>query len=174
MGALRQYAPADVFYRRPADEAVARFFGGTNFVPGTSDGGVFRSALGALHLPAGARTGPGTLTFRPESVKIGSAGENALTARLIDRLFLGTHTRLRLTVGDTPIEAVLGPDLGRGARSGQRRVDLFAAPRVVGAGMTGNRVIRGPLADPHPCPKESFHALNWLTNSEFRQVKLLI
>ena len=117
-GALRQYAPPDVFYKRPADEAVARFFGGHNFVPGRSEGGVFRSALGALMLPEGARTGPGKLTFRPESVKIGPAGENSLTARLTDRLYLGTQTRLRLTVSDVGIEAVLSPDLVEGLQPG--------------------------------------------------------
>lgn len=117
-GQLRQYAPPDVFYKRPADEAVARFFGGHNFIPGRSEAGVFHSALGPLHLPDGARTGPGTLTFRPESVRIGASGENSLTARLTDRLYLGTQTRLRLAVGDLALEALLSPDLAEGLEVG--------------------------------------------------------
>ena len=117
-GSLRQYAPADVFYKRPADEAVARFFGGHNFVPGTSDGGLFHCALGALRIPDDARKGPGRLTFRPESVKIGAGPENTVTARLLDRLYLGTQTRLRLMAGDVAIEAVLSPDLVEGLEVG--------------------------------------------------------
>ena len=117
-GRLRQYDAADVFYKRPADEAVARFFGGQNFVPGVSAGGVFRSALGLLRLPDNARTGPGTLTFRPEAVRIGGVGENTVTARLVDRIYLGTQTRLRMTVGDVRVEAVLSPDLVEGLAVG--------------------------------------------------------
>jgi ABC-type Fe3+/spermidine/putrescine transport system ATPase subunit len=117
-GSLRQYASAEMFYKRPADEAVARFFGGHNFVPGTSDGRVFTSALGPLHLPQGARTGAGKLTFRPESVKIGAGDENTLSARLVDRIYLGTQTRLRLIAGDVAIEAVVSPDLVEGLQVG--------------------------------------------------------
>ena len=117
-GALRQYDRADVFYNRPVDEAVARFFGGHNFVPGRSEGGVFHSALGVLNLPEGAHAGPGKLTFRPESVKIGTAHENSITARLVDRIYLGTRTRLRLVAGDVDIEAVLSPDLVEGLEIG--------------------------------------------------------
>lgn len=117
-GALRQYDKAEMFYKRPADEAVARFFGGHNFVPGRSDGGVFQSALGKLNLPEGARTGPGKLTFRPESVKIGSAHENTVSARLADCIYLGTQTRLRLVAGDVDIVAVLTPDQAEGLKIG--------------------------------------------------------
>ena len=117
-GRLRQYDAADVFYKRPADEAVARFFGGQNFVPGVSAGGVFRSALGPLRLPGDAHIGPGTLTFRPEAVRIGGVGENTVTARLVDRIYLGTQTRLRMTVGDVRVEAVLSPDLVEGLAVG--------------------------------------------------------
>jgi ABC-type Fe3+/spermidine/putrescine transport system ATPase subunit len=117
-GSLRQYAPADVFYKRPADEAVARFFGGHNFIPGTANDGTFHSPLGPLRLPDDARTGPGKLTFRPESVRIGAALENTLTTRVLDRIYLGTQTRLRLASGDTVIEAVLSPDLVEGLQPG--------------------------------------------------------
>ena len=118
-GRLRQYAPADVFYKCPADEAVARFFGGQNFVPGRSEAGVFTSALGRLALPEGARPGPGKLTFRPENVKIGAGGENAISATLVERIYLGTQTRLRLQVGDTAIEAIANPDAVEGLVAGQ-------------------------------------------------------
>jgi len=119
-GALRQYATAEQFYKRPADAAVARFFGGRNFVPGTSGGGVFHSALGPLHLPGDAPLGPGTLTFRPESIRIGAGAENTVIARVLDRIFLGTQTRLRLMAGGAEIEAVLSPDLVEGLEVGSQ------------------------------------------------------
>ena len=89
-----------------------------NFSTGTSAAGLFHLALGSLHLPADARGGPGTLTFRPESVRIGHAAENTLTARIVDRTFMGTQTRLRLTAADPPFEAVTSPDLAEGLEIG--------------------------------------------------------
>lgn len=111
-GRLRQYADADVFYKRPADEATARFFGGQNFISGTSANGMFEAPLGSLTLPDDAPEGSGILTFRPENVRIGAAanGENTLQAKLVDKIFLGTQTRLKLTVGDDMITAIANPN----------------------------------------------------------------
>jgi ABC-type Fe3+/spermidine/putrescine transport system ATPase subunit len=122
-GRLRQLDAPDAFYRRPADAAVAAFFGARNLVAGASAGGRFDSPLGPLILPPGARTGPGLLTFRPESVRIAAepapAGAvNALQARLRELRFLGTQTRLVLAVGPVRIEALLPPDMVRGLSPG--------------------------------------------------------
>ena len=110
-GRMKQYDQADMFYKRPVDEATARFFGGHNFVPGTSKGDYFESALGTLSLPEGATLGNGKLTFRPENVRIGQGpnGENSLNAKISEIIYLGTQTRLRLTVGGIPIEAIVNP-----------------------------------------------------------------
>ena len=111
-GQMKQYDKADAFYKRPVDEATARFFGGHNFIPGTSDGHTFECALGKLTLPEGATHGQGKLTFRPENVRIGQPGttENILNAQINDIIYMGTQTRLRLSVGDTNIEAVVNPN----------------------------------------------------------------
>lgn len=111
-GQMKQYEKADVFYKRPIDEATARFFGGHNFIPGVSDGQVFDCALGKLMLPSGATNGQGKLTFRPENVRIGASadGENSLNAQIADIIYLGTQTRLKLTVGGTEVEAVVNPN----------------------------------------------------------------
>jgi len=117
-GRLRQYDVPDAFYRRPADAEVAAFFGGRNVLPGTSAGGVFEGPLGRLALPEGARQGPGLLTFRPEAVRIGPAEVNTLRAQVAERIYLGTQTRLKLTVGAATVEAVLSPDLVEGIGPG--------------------------------------------------------
>ena len=117
-GCLRQYDVPDAFYRRPVDSDVAAFFGGRNVLPGVSAGGVFDGPLGRLTLPGGARSGAGFLTFRPEAVRIGSADVNMLQAKVADRIYLGTQTRLRLTVGAAQVDAVLSPDLVEGVNPG--------------------------------------------------------
>lgn len=112
-GKMKQYDTPDMFYKRPVDEATARFFGGHNFIQGVSDGRMFDSALGRLVLPDGATTGPGKLTFRPENVRIWhneTSGQNTLSATINDIIYLGTQTRLKLLVGETPIEAVVNPN----------------------------------------------------------------
>ncbi len=111
-GRLKQYENADVFYKRPIDEATARFFGGQNFVSGKSNGLVFESALGKLALPEGAISGSGKLTFRPENIRINATktDENTLKAVVNERIFLGTQTRLRLVVGDEKLDAIANPN----------------------------------------------------------------
>ncbi|GAB5447607.1 ABC transporter ATP-binding protein [Gymnodinialimonas sp.] len=111
-GQMKQYDAADVFYKRPVDESVARFFGGHNFIPGASDGTLFDCALGRLALPDGAQSGAGKLTFRPENVRIGHGpgDQNNLTATLNEIIYLGTQTRLRLSVSGTAVEAVVNPN----------------------------------------------------------------
>lgn len=117
-GRLRQYDVPDAFYRRPADRDVAAFFGSRNALTGISADGMFDCAMGKLALPLGVRTGTGILTFRPEAVRIGPAEVNTLQAVVAERIYLGTQTRLRLTLGSTAIEAVLSPDLVDGVNPG--------------------------------------------------------
>lgn len=117
-GRLRQYDVPDAFYRRPADSAVAGFFGGQNILPGASAGGRFACALGSLSLPEGARAGRGLLTFRPEAVRIGPGPANTFDVLVAERQFLGTQTRLTLSAGETRITADLPPDTVAGIGPG--------------------------------------------------------
>ena len=128
-GRLRQYDRADLFYKRPRDEAVARFFGGQNFVEGRVAGGAFEGPLGRLDLPSGLADGPGTLTVRPEAIRLGS-GPNARAARVIDRIYLGTQTRLKLRVGEVRLEAVVSPDAAEGVEVGQE-VAIHLPPQAL-------------------------------------------
>lgn len=110
-GRLKQYDTPDAFYKRPNDEATARFFGGLNFFDGTSHDGVFEGALGRLSVEPGTPTGPGRLTIRPENIRIGPdpLGHNTLQAIVSEVIYLGTQTRLHLRVGETSITMIANP-----------------------------------------------------------------
>jgi ABC-type Fe3+/spermidine/putrescine transport system ATPase subunit len=109
-GKLAQEATPWDIYRRPASVAVARFFGGVNFLPGeASDDGGFHCALGCLSLPTRAVAGPGTLTIRPEAIRIGPASD-AYPARVLSSAFLGTQARITLQIGKATLEALTTPD----------------------------------------------------------------
>jgi putative spermidine/putrescine transport system ATP-binding protein len=108
-GRLAQHGQPQAFYRCPATEAVARFFGGVNFVPGTSQGGTFHSTLGPLTLPKGLPDGDHLLTLRPEALQL-SAGPNARQARVEAVTFLGTQTRVGLSVSGVTLQALTTPD----------------------------------------------------------------
>jgi ABC-type Fe3+/spermidine/putrescine transport system ATPase subunit len=115
-GRLAQHAPPDAIYRRPASLAVARFFGGVNFLPGTASGGIFNSAIGPLPLPPGLPDGPGTLTIRPEAILLGTG---PLQATLRGCTFLGTQTRVELDLDGTPLQALTTPETARTFAPGQ-------------------------------------------------------
>jgi ABC-type Fe3+/spermidine/putrescine transport system ATPase subunit len=103
-GRLQQTgAPVD-FFAQPDSIAVARFFGGVNFIAGVGDGRVFHSALGTLPL---AVTGRGVVTIRPERIELGGP----IKARLIDRQYLGNATVLRVLAGDQMLQISAGPEV---------------------------------------------------------------
>ena len=111
-GRLVQYDKPDVFYKRPIDVLTAQFFGGQNFIKGTSKNNLFNSNIGEFTLPQNCLKGSGILTFRPENVQIGKAPKNLNTikAKIIDKIFLGTQTRLKLSINDEVIQVIANPN----------------------------------------------------------------
>ncbi|GHC61105.1 ABC transporter ATP-binding protein [Neogemmobacter tilapiae] len=105
-GRLRQQGMVRDFLDRPADEQVARFFGGCNFIAGTVEGQIFQSPFGPLTLHHPAPNGPGLLTIRPEAIGLGD-GTNPVRARLFQERDLGAQKRLELMAGDIRLTAVL-------------------------------------------------------------------
>jgi len=103
-GQLQQKGAPSDFFTHPNSLAVARFFGGVNFMAGQGDGRAFHCALGALPL---AVTGRGVVTIRPERIELGGP----IKARLIDRHYLGAATLLRVMVGDQMLEISTGPEV---------------------------------------------------------------
>ena len=111
-GKLKQYAQPDVFYKKPIDVVTAKFFGGQNFIKGTSKKNIFSSNIGKLALPKDCLQGNGILTFRPENVQIGKGPKsvNTIKAKIIEKIFLGTQTRLKLSIKDEVIQAIANPN----------------------------------------------------------------
>jgi ABC-type Fe3+/spermidine/putrescine transport system ATPase subunit len=116
-GRLAQAGPPDQVFTRPASLAVARFFGAENFLPGSVRAGGFDCALGHLPLAEVVPDGPGTLTIRPEALRLGP-GPDARPARVRASAFLGTQSRVELDVGGQPLVALVPPDTARGLTAG--------------------------------------------------------
>lgn len=103
-GVVQQIGPPHAFYRRPATERVARFFGGVNFVPARWDGQVAESVFGRIPVrDCDLPPGPATLTVRPERLRLGADG---VPGTVTERVFMGTHVRLTVRVGDAMLQAV--------------------------------------------------------------------
>ncbi|NDV02380.1 ABC transporter ATP-binding protein [Pseudoroseicyclus tamaricis] len=115
-GRIAQEGPPEEIYARPVSAEVARFFGAETFLPGHGRGTSFSSPVGPLALSAPA-IGPGTLTIRPEAIRPG-AGQNTLSARLVEAEFLGTATRLQLDVSGTILTALWRPAEAAGLSPG--------------------------------------------------------
>lgn len=111
-GSMKQYDLPNVFYQRPVDEATARFFGGQNFVAGVAHKGMFDCSLGSVQLPPGTKTGSGTLTVRPENIRIATDASqpNTFTATVSNKIFLGTQTRLQVRINEQTIDIIANPN----------------------------------------------------------------
>lgn len=98
-GALHQVGAPGDFYERPKTQAVARFFGGANFIPGQKSGAYVDTALGPFrHRGSRLPDGPVLATIRPENIRLVADGkaDNAVGGTVISRVYAGTHTRLRV------------------------------------------------------------------------------
>ena len=145
-GRLQQVGPPDDFYERPASPAVARFFGGVNFIHGDKRGARLETPLGALqvcpvvnrHAPNGAVVA----TIRPENVQLQcEPGANSVAGRIQRAVYAGTHVRYRVEVGTAvaPFEVIGDPASRRHFQVDQavhvclppEKIWLMAAPSAV-------------------------------------------
>lgn len=117
-GRLAQHGTPEDLYRRPATEAVARFFGGVNFLPGQLRGPEFHSSIGSLTLATGGAEGDRLLTIRPEALRLGP-GPNGRMARITALTFLGTQTRVEVEIAGVSLQALTTPDLAAPLQVGQ-------------------------------------------------------
>ena len=77
-----------------------------------------------MRVPEGALAGNGFLTFRPENIRIGdyAGDENRMETIVSDLIYLGTHTRMTLRVGETEITALVNPEAANGLTAGDHLV----------------------------------------------------
>ncbi|MCA9865155.1 MAG: ABC transporter ATP-binding protein [Anaerolineae bacterium] len=111
-GALHQAGAPGDFYERPNTQAIARFFGGANFIPGHKSGAYVDTTLGPFrHRGSRLPDGPVLATIRPENIRLVADGEadNTVGGTVVSRVYAGTHTRLRLQAGipqSLPLEVI--------------------------------------------------------------------
>lgn len=116
-GRLAQMAGPQEIFARPVSQAVARFFGDENFLPGRATGGIFDCALGPLPLPAGQADGTGVLTIRPEALRLGP-GPEARVAQVVETAFLGTQCRVVMALSGQRLVALTAPETALGLTPG--------------------------------------------------------
>ncbi len=107
-GRIQQDGLPQDFYERPLTQAVARFFGTQNFVPGTVSGRSFESVLGTLELGHEHPDGEGLLVIRQEAIEVGG-GENSFEATVERVMYLGTHVRVWAHAADVPLQFTAAP-----------------------------------------------------------------
>ena len=107
-GRIQQDGLPQDFYERPVTQAVARFFGTQNFVPGTVSGRSFESVLGTLELGHEHAAGEGLLVIRQEAIEVGG-GENSFEATVERAMYLGTHVRVWAHAADVKLQFTVPP-----------------------------------------------------------------
>jgi iron(III) transport system ATP-binding protein len=124
-GKLRQLAPPEEIYNRPADLFVANFTGASNLLPGrvlerTGEFGTVEAGAGerlTAWLPASVRAGDAvSIAVRPENVRLGvngAAEPNTFTARVTAQRYQGTQTIYELALLGAKLDAL---ELGTAAR----------------------------------------------------------
>ena len=109
-GRLRQIGSPQDFYQNPADEQVARFFGGSNFIRGTKIGQIVKTEIGVVETAVcDIGDGPVLLTIRPESIEIGANGHNNFTVQLHTHSYHGTASHCQFTLNGVQINATTPP-----------------------------------------------------------------
>jgi putative spermidine/putrescine transport system ATP-binding protein len=90
-GRVEQIGAPDAVYGRPASTFVANFLGKTNVLQATADAHGVVSVDGfALAVP-GAAAGPVAIAVRPERLVVAAPGAAGFEARIVSRVFQGSH-----------------------------------------------------------------------------------
>jgi putative spermidine/putrescine transport system ATP-binding protein len=103
---IQQHEPRELF-ERPRSAAVARFFGAVNILRGTVRDGVIHVGRGGT-LPVTGPDGPAACVIRPEAVRLADT-DAALHATVVEAVYAGTFTRVRLELAGQRLEAHVPP-----------------------------------------------------------------
>ncbi|TFH88014.1 ABC transporter ATP-binding protein [Billgrantia azerbaijanica] len=128
-GLIQQVGPPREVYEHPVNAFVARFMGHDNLYPVTGRcGDRLTTPLGELTAEA---AGSGALLLiRPETLDLlpgDGAGTNHLPARVVERLYRGSHAEYRLAVGESTLQATVN-NRGRHLPEVGDRVTVTVAP----------------------------------------------
>lgn len=129
-GVLQQVDEPSAFYDRPTSTAVARFFGGTNFISGTISDGIFNTVIGRFQVgETSVKHGDAILTIRPEAISIATelAETNTLSGIIKAITYVGTHTQIQVMVGSQLLQLVVPPHIGRHYNQGND-ILLYLSP----------------------------------------------
>lgn len=114
-GCLRQLDTPERLYQQPADEAVARFFGGVNFFCAEAQSHKLVLPGGDILTTAYPQQGPVQVTVRPERIHLLAdqiCGTNLLPVTVIQNRFTGTLRHLSLkTAAGLNLQAWVPPSL---------------------------------------------------------------
>jgi iron(III) transport system ATP-binding protein len=115
-GTIVQTTPPEDLYHRPATREVATFVGEANFLPGTTENGCVRCALGEIP-STGANEGEVEAMLRPEALRLVARPDGEAT--VIGREFYGHDqlVKLRLSSGAMLLSRLVG---GPGFKVGER------------------------------------------------------
>jgi len=109
-GRVLQFATPSELYREPADETVARFIGEGMVVPAevvavhgdaTCDARLFGYPV-RMRCSLAQRAGSASACLRASAVRIGSAGDTGLPARVTGTMYQGGYFRVDATVASRP------------------------------------------------------------------------
>ena len=127
-GNVEQLAPPLQVYREPATPFVARFVGGGNVIPARSEGGTLRVGAASMPAPAGSPQGEVVIVVRPEDVRPDANGHEMT---VLDSLYLGDRTEVRLEWAGAPLRAVLPATEAAALKPDSRARMAFARVRVL-------------------------------------------
>jgi iron(III) transport system ATP-binding protein len=143
----QQGGPVEV-YSRPATAFVAAFFGQLNEFRGVVAGGAVATPLGALKAPGLADGVAVDVLVRPEALKLGAPGGQAVTARVMAARLLGRSSWIHLSL----MQPTGGPSEGQaGHVHFHARVPgrfLPAEGEVVGVGLEPSQAFVFPAPTP--------------------------
>ena len=107
-GKLQQVDEPMAFYERPHSRRIAAFFGGVNFFPGRQNSRHFDCLLGRFGTSQAAPAeSDGLLSIRPEDIRIvETADANCCSGTILSQVYVGTHARLKVSVGDQEVHVV--------------------------------------------------------------------
>ncbi len=113
-GRLEQLGSPEQVYLRPATRFVAQFLGEANLLEGArEEATILRWGSFTLRLAEEMPQASGVVALRPEHVQVHRpdehvpAGANCLPGLVVERLFVGTGTRLVVDVGGNRISALV-------------------------------------------------------------------